>query len=379
MQVPTRFAQNDMISLANVPVDYDLAESVGPDLRLAALMGGDEHESLADLALSYRPTAGDPALRSLIAARQGVPADEVLVMAGGMQALFLLAFVLCTPGDDVVFGEPVFPNAKAAFSAAGAKVRPLHFAFEDGYRLDLSRLKRALSPQTKLLCLASPQNPNGVALGRQDVASILAILDDMAPDALLAIDETYREAVYGETPVRPSFAGLDPRIVTTASLSKCHGAPGLRIGWVTTGLKALYDQLLLGKFTTTIANSAVDEALAIRVLERQDDIIAERRKHLQSGLDRVAELVAEQSDLIEWVVPDAGALCCLRLKTEAFDDAAVGRFYDSLASRQTRVAGGSWFGADDRVFRLGFGLLAMPDLDEALSRLTLALREAAAA
>ena len=173
-----------------------------------------------------------------------------------------------------------------------------------------------------------------------------------------------------------SFAALHPRIVTCASLSKCHGAPGLRIGWVTTTNRALRDQLVLGKFNTIVCSSAIDEALAIRVLKSGKEIEGPRRALLQAGLGRVAQLVSSHRGHLEWVRPDAGALCCLRLSPRTFDAAAVDRFYAALRAKDVRVGNGTWFGEDPRVFRLGFGHLPLPDLDEALARLGAAVVEA---
>ena len=80
--------------------------------------------------------------------------------------------------------------------------------------------------------------------------------------------------------------------------------------------------------------------------------------------------------MVDWVRPDAGALCCLRLKPSVFDDAAVGRFYESLPEERTRVAKGDWFGDEERVFRLGFGLLSIPDLQVGLEALAGAMERA---
>ena len=66
----------------------------------------------------------------------------------------------------------------------------------------------------------------------------------------------------------------------------------------------------------------------------------------------------------------------MRLKPSAFDDAAALRFYGELEREGVRVASGTWFGDEARVFRLGFGLLGMEDLDAALARLSAALRSA---
>jgi DNA-binding transcriptional MocR family regulator len=132
---------------------------------------------------------------------------------------------------------------------------------------------------------------------------------------------------------------------------------------------------MLGKFNSVICCSAIDEALALRVLMRRDLILAERRRHLAQNLTCVADWVTAQSDRVEWVRPDAGALCCVRLRPAAFDDAAVSRFYADLGREGVRVAPGDWFGEAPRVFRLGFGLLTTPDLTMALARLTAVLRQ----
>ncbi|WP_316230836.1 hypothetical protein [Bradyrhizobium sp. SZCCHNR1051] len=89
---------------------------------------------------------------------------------------------------------------------------------------------------------------------------------------------------------------------------------------------------------------------------------------------RTAGFVAAHARLLEWIRPDAGALCCIRLRREMFEDAAVARFHRELADRETRVGPGSWFGDEARVFRLGFGVLALPELDEALRRVSQALK-----
>ena len=101
-----------------------------------------------------------------------------------------------------------------------------------------------------------------------------------------------------------------------------------------------------------------------------------RRAHLAEGLARVARWVERNDDLIEWIRPDAGALCCVRLKS-SFDDDGVGRFYAALADADVRVGNGAWFGEPARVFRLGFGSLATSDLEAALELVTLALRRTA--
>jgi hypothetical protein len=225
--------------------------------------------------------------------------------------------------------------------------------------------------------LASPQNPSGVAIPEATLREVLRLVEEICPEAYLLVDETYREAAYGDDPIADNAVALGPKVISVASLSKCHGAPGLRLGWAITRDPGLRQQLTTGKFNTVISCSAVDEALALKVFERRVSIIAERRVHLDAGLQRTAAWVRANNDFVNWVRPDAGALCCVRLRPAVFDDASVDRFYQALATKGTRVANGTWFGEEARVFRLGFGLLPMAELGDALAALAAALREAA--
>src|SRR5262245_3432430 len=368
-----RFVHNDIISLTGRAPRFDLAESVGPDLRLGELLGSDTAD---ERRLGYATAAGDPALRAAIAAQHGVEADDVVVTIGGMHALFLTGYILCGRGEEAILATPVFPPARDTLLSVGATLRQLPLEFNEGYRLDPGRLAPLLSAATRLVCLASPQNPSGVGLPRQVLCRLLSQIAARCPDAFLLVDETYRQAAYNDDEIAPSAATLSPRVIVTGSLSKCHGAPGLRVGWAIIRHKTLRAQMVLGKFNTVIANSTIDEMLGLRVLTQADAIIGARRKHLGEGLARTAAWVARNAELVEWIKPDAGALCCVRLRSDQFNQAAVVRFYAALAALDARVGDGTWFGEAARVFRLGFGLLPMPELELALGALGTALQQA---
>lgn len=86
---------------------YNLSESVGPDLTVADVLDPETLAGLAGVGLGYGTSAGEDDLRSLVAARHGIPAGQVLITSGAAAALFLLGLVY---GDgDVVIGIPCFP------------------------------------------------------------------------------------------------------------------------------------------------------------------------------------------------------------------------------------------------------------------------------
>jgi len=369
-----QFVKNDIISLVGDAPLHDLAESVGPNLRLGELLDGDG--SWKDVGLGYATAAGAPALRAAIADLHGVDADDVVVTVGGIHALFLLGYILCGRGEEAVIATPVFPPARDTLVSVGARLRTLPLTFDDHYQLDPEKLTRLLSPATRLVSLASPQNPSGVAIPHAALAKVLSAMTARCPDAFLLLDETYRCAVYGDASPLPSAATMSHQVVVTGSLSKCHGVPGVRIGWAITRNAELREQLIVGKFGTVICNSAVDELLGLRALRQADEIIGARRRMLSNGLAQTQAWVERNAKFVEWVRPDAGALCCVRLRPDVFDNAAVRRFYVGLSHRGARVGDGGWFGEEPRVFRLGFGLLAPGELDPALGVLTAALHQA---
>lgn len=328
---------------------------------------------LGRTALAYRSAPGDAQLRAVVAELYDVEPDDVVITIGGMHALFLLGFILCERGDEAVIATPVFPPARTTLEAIGATLRVLPLSFDRGYRLDPSDLRPLLSEQTKLVSLASPQNPSGVAIPFETLREIVAMMRDRAPNAYLLIDDEYREAAYGDDPVAPSALALGSRVVTAASLSKCHGAPGLRLGWAITRDPVLREQLIRGKFNTVVSAPAIEEILALRVLALRDRVLAERRRILAECLAKTERWVAANSESVEWVRPDAGAICCVRLRRARFDDAAVTRFYAKLRALGVAVSNGAWFGEEGRVFRLGFAHLAPAELDGAYAALTEAL------
>lgn len=371
-----RFQPNDIMSLTEETPDFDLAESVGPDLIFDELASSENEDFGKTLKLGYGTTQGNPELRQAIAAANGVDADDVVITVGGMHALFIAAFCTCEPGDEVITTTPLFPNTRSTLESVRARIRTIRLTFDAAYQLTPEDVIAEMSPATRMVSLATPQNPSGIAIPAETIQKVAVDMAKISPEAYLVVDETYREAVYGDNAAAPCAANLDPRIISVASLSKCHGAPGLRIGWAITKDPALREQLVLAKFNTVISNSTIDEALALRVFAKLDDIFSVRKEQLREGYRRTENWVTTNSELVEWNAPDAGALCCIRLKPDVFDAAATARFYKSLASKGVRVAPGSWFGEDNRVFRLGFGLLPMDQLGSGLALMTDAMHDA---
>ncbi|MFM0180767.1 pyridoxal phosphate-dependent aminotransferase [Paraburkholderia nemoris] len=368
-----RFPRNEIISLLDVNRPLNLAESTSQDLTLGELLDLPGLENIRDLKLGYGRSAGSVALREAISEACKVRPEQIITTQGTALGLFLLAFEVCRSGDEAVLATPCFPPSRDCLLGAGVTVREVKLSFETGYRLDLEQIADQLSTKTRLVSIASPQNPSGVQATLSEIESLLALMKARSPEAILFVDETYREATYGGDSAVESFAGLDPRIVTGASVSKALGAPGLRTGWLTVADPDLRSRLTIAKMNTVISGSVLDEALAAALLRNREGVLEQRRKLLSAALEELSHWCERERERIEWVRPDAGALCCVRLRGEVFDDAAISRFWELLPDHDLQLASGIWFGESNRAFRLGFGYLPLARLGPALTALSTVL------
>ena len=365
-----RFPYNEIITLLDVSRPHNLAESTSQDLTVGEVFDLIGLDRIRDLKLGYGNSAGALDLREAIADACDVPAERIVTTQGAALGIFLLAFELCRPGEEAVLVTPCFPPSRDSLLAVGATVSEITLSFENGYQPDLGRIAASLSPKTRLVAIASPQNPSGVQTPRPVVEELLALMERRSPEALLFIDETYREATYGDNRAAASFAGLHPRIITGASVSKAFGAPGLRTGWLTIADADLRLRLTVAKMNTVISGSVLDEALTAVLLRHKEKILGPRRRLLADAIQQLATWREVERNRIDWVRPDAGALCCMRLRTAAFDDAAVSRVWRLLPGHDLQLAPGTWFGESARVFRLGFGYLPPGRLGPALAALS---------
>ena len=364
-----QFPASPITALIDDSPRYNLGESFGPHLSVADVL---EPGELAGLSLGYGTSAGDAEVRAQVAERHGIPHEQVLLTAGAAAALFLVA-LLYSDGE-ILAGLPCYPPMLDAVRGLGARVVTVSARFEDGYRIDLDAFRDKLSARTRLVLFASPQNPSGVSITRGEIGEMLEAMSRRCPEAILLVDETYREATYGSTPASGTFAGLSERLLTCASLSKAYGTPGLRIGWLTVPDPRLREQLRLAKFNSSICCGVLDEFLAARLLARADQLLKSRGALMADARATVGQWVGEQDGRLQWLPPEAGAFCCTRLNPDNFGWPGVRRFYDRLAEQRTAVAPGPWFGDSAHVMRIGLAYETDGRLKKALEIISDALR-----
>ncbi len=184
------------------------------------------YRAVADTIHRY-PDGGHRPLREAIARRYGLDATRIVCGAGSDELLTLLTRAYAGPGDEVLYSRHGFLIYPIAAKSAGAT--PV-MAAEDGLTASVDNLLAAVTPATKIVFLANPNNPTGTYLPATEVARLRRGLPD---HVLLVLDAAYAEFV-GRNDYS---AGLElvespsANTVVTRTFSKIYGLGGLRLGW----------------------------------------------------------------------------------------------------------------------------------------------------
>lgn len=196
-------------------------------------------QSLSDGETFYTWQRGIPALREALSryyARHfdaALSVDRFYVTGSGMQAIKIAVEALTSPGDEVIYLTPAWPNIAASAAVSGAFPVAVPLSFENGrWQLDFDRLETAITPKTRVLFVNTPSNPTGWTATKDDLNALLALA--RKHDLWILADEIYAQYFYADARA-PSFLDVmeeDEKIVFVNSFSKNWSMTGWRVGWI---------------------------------------------------------------------------------------------------------------------------------------------------
>jgi histidinol-phosphate aminotransferase len=166
------------------------------------------------------------ALRTRLAEHLGVPREEVLLGAGSNELLELVVRTFATPEHHIVFAEPAFVVYQLISMSEGVPFTAVPLSADTH---DLPAMARAVTPRTRVLFVANPNNPTGTYVGR---AALERLLREVAEDVIVVLDEAYFEYVDAPDYVSGlALRHLRERLVVLRTFSKVHGLAALRVGY----------------------------------------------------------------------------------------------------------------------------------------------------
>jgi aspartate aminotransferase/aminotransferase len=159
------------------------------------------------------------------------PQKEIMVTAGGQEALYLTFLSLLNEGDEVIIPNPCFGPFGLAIQLAGGVAVKTPLLPEQNFFYDLEAAKQLLSSRTKAIIVNSPHNPTGGVL---TAAQMKEVVDFACRHNLILIsDEAYDKMLYDDSFVSPAtFPGMKERTVICGTLSKTYAMTGWRIGYI---------------------------------------------------------------------------------------------------------------------------------------------------
>lgn len=185
----------------------------------------------------YGDSAGDPELREEISSYYkdkydyDIQINEIMIVVGACHGMYLALQAVLDEGDEVIVPEPYFTPYSQQIQAAGGKIVPLETFEEDGFQINIDRLKNLINHRTKAIIINTPNNPTGACLDKSTLEALAEVAINC--DLLILADDVYGAFSFNE-PFIPitTIPGMKERTITISSFSKDYCMTGWRIGYI---------------------------------------------------------------------------------------------------------------------------------------------------
>lgn len=303
------FAVEEWMNAWEVGAKYNIAETCVDSISmndLFELTGEDKTEFLNRLCarrLSYGDIEGLPEFRKGVCGLyKTLNIENIVPTHGASGANHHVFYSLISPGDRVVSIMPTYQQLYSIPESYGADVQILHLSKENNYLPDLEKLRRLVTPKTKMICINNPNNPTGALMSEQMLREIVDIA--RSADAWILCDEVYRH-LSQEDGWCPSIVDLYEKGISVSSMSKVFSLAGLRLGWIATHDMSVVKSCLSHRDYNLVSCGVFDEMLAAAALKHRDKLLERSRKIVRENLQILDDWVSSEPH-VSYVKPKAG-------------------------------------------------------------------------
>ncbi len=275
--------------------------------------------------------------------------SDILVHTGAEEAIFNAMNVILDQDDHVIVHYPCYQSLMEVATAIGAEVTLWKGDRNNNWRLDLEVLKEIIRPDTKLVVINCPHNPTGFLMPATEFKKLVELSQQHG--FIVFSDEVYRGLEYEEQDRLPAVCEIDDRGISLGVMSKTYGLPGLRIGWIATRNRKLYQGLAGFKDYTTICNSAPSEYLSTIALRYESKIRKRNLEIIRNNLDILDQFFERHPQMFTWKRPKAGPIAFPFFHQDSIED-----FCHDLVNRAgVMLVPGTIYDPAYSNFRIGFG------------------------
>ena len=201
---------------------------------------------------------------------------EIIVTVGGSEGIDLAFRAMLNPGDEVIIPEPCYVSYVPCVTLADGVPVTVNLKEENDFKLTKEQLLSAITPRTKILVLAFPNNPTGAVMTKEELEEIAEVVKEK--DIFVVSDEIYAELSYGNTRhcSIASIDGMKERTIVINGFAKAHAMTGSRLGYACGPEVIIRQMLKIHQFAIMCAPTNSQYA-AVEALRECDDAVEEMR------------------------------------------------------------------------------------------------------
>ncbi|KAF5599548.1 aspartate aminotransferase [Fusarium pseudoanthophilum] len=304
-----------------------------------------------NLKLTYGTLQGSLRLRERLAKMHSSPkapltADNVVITPGAIMANYLVLAAICGPDNHIVCQYPTYGQLYLLPRYNGVDVSLWAMDENDNWSSDVAELASMIKPNTKAIIINNPNNPTGAVISKDKLEEILALARER--DIVVFSDEVYSPLFHTSSRPPPLVSLGYSHSISTGSVSKAHGLPGLRVGWVVSQNAEILQRITTLRDYTTTSVSQLDDSVAAFALSEEvlPQLLERNLKTCAESIVILDEFIKRNARRCRWAKPDGAATAFVQILNEdgsAADDVA---FSKQLAEQEGIVVlpGGHCFG-----------------------------------
>ncbi len=333
------------------------------------MMGSSDPESLQlkdtvrdfskyeEMSLGYTLGSGYlPLCEKLARLYQTLTPDQIAVMNGGEETIYVTMRALLKPGDEIVVHMPSFQSLSVIAQDIGCQVSDYRPSFEHGWKFDFHLLESKITERTKLLVLNYPHNPTGACLTDSDMSAVARLCKGR--DLYLVSDEVYRFLSIENGYTMNSFADLYDKAIALGSFSKTFASPALRVGWIAVKNQGIMDKLLAYRHFTSTCINLLSQLAASELLDQGKSIIQRNNAIIQRNAALLREFISSHQQFFSYVTPKGATTAYVKLLG---NQCAMAFCMEILDHTGVLLVPSSVLEASDEYIRMGLGRESFPE------------------
>ena len=221
--------------------------------------------------------------------------ENIIISTGAKFAIFQAITCLCGAGDEVVLFAPFWLSYEEMIRASGAKSVIVQTSMENDFAPTKEDLEAAITENTKLIIVNSPNNPTGAVYSKETLQMIADVA--VKHNVMVLSDEIYEKLIYDTTTQHVSIASLNSQIsnlaITVNGFSKAYAMTGWRLGYLTAPLWLTKRIAALQSHATSNATSFVQYAALSALRGEADGEVEKMIKAFAKRRQLICDLLLE--------------------------------------------------------------------------------------